>query len=242
MKAQHRHELQTNYLADRLGKIVSTMRSGTRSNSSVLAWVFVVLAVAAYAIWQYSAIAGQNERSEQWMSLSGALRDLNSGDRSLANLADAPIGTIPGRTARFEYARKELQSGQTDLHSLAGQTEAVKKIQHAQKLYEELSQICVDSPLLTQEALMAIATAEESLVGIPDPDHSGKTYGDLDRALQYYNKLVKDFPDSPLGKDAARRVADIQANRAKVEEFYAKVNQLSGTKPKFDFEKDLKNP
>jgi hypothetical protein len=242
MKGQHRHELQTNFLADRVGRFLEAMKSGGRSNKSLLAWVFVLLTVGTYAIWQYTATAGQNERSEQWLELSTSLRDLSGGEKSLATLADSATGTIPGRTARFEVARMELQLGQQNLRSAVNRTDAVKNIQLAQKRYDELSKICVDNPLLTQEALMGVASAEESLIGVPDPDQPDKICGSLDRAVQYYQRLVKDFPESPLGKAAAKRIEDITANRQKVEEFYAKLNEMSGSKPKLDLDRpsDLK--
>jgi hypothetical protein len=317
MKAQKRHELHTNFLADRLGRILQSMKGGNRSTASVLGWTFLILALATYALWQYSEWASQGRRSEQWMVLSGAVHDFREGNEKLSKLAVSQRGTIPGRTARFEVARLDLQQGEEELR--LSRSEGIKNLVEARKLYKELSGECVDCPILAQEALMGIAKAEESLIGISypidqkefltnlpqarleslskiyrnrpigkaaasalneirnakdaskksgesketDPSLKGfvddaidsannpvgmaassllddifdenfhnKSLGSLDRALEYYGRLVRDFPQSPLGEAAAKRVDEITSNRKNIEDFYAELNQLAVSKPK----------
>jgi hypothetical protein len=231
MKAKHRHELHTNWLADHVGRFIESLKGGSQAQASVLVWVFAILALATYALWQYSATAGQSERSAQWVALGDAVRDFASGDTRLDELAKTGKGTLPGRGARFEVARLALQFGQENLRSFR-RADATKKLLKARSDYEELSRECVDNPGLLQEALMGVATAEESLIGVADPDDPEKICGNLDRAVGYYSKLADDFPDSPLGKKARERLDYISANRPKVEEFYAAMNRLAAPKAK----------
>src|SRR5262245_11523613 len=54
MKAQHRRELHTNLLADRMGRLVRNVQSAPKSTSIIL-WSFVVLAAGTFIIWEYAA-------------------------------------------------------------------------------------------------------------------------------------------------------------------------------------------
>jgi hypothetical protein len=307
MKAKHRHELHTNLLADRAWRLYQSLKGGPKANTSILAWVLILLALATCGLWYYSALASHSERSQQWLALGEATRDFRSGEAKLTDLAESAKGTIPGRTARFEIARRELQFGEENLRSVFNRPEAIKKLVEARKLYQELSKECLDSPLLTQEALMAVAKVEESLIGIfypinqkeflkdlkqseldklikiyskrpvskaaqrvlteigvsneqknldpvlktfvdlaitaPDspsgkaaatilddvfdPDFRDKSLGSLDRAIQDYERLVKDFPESPLAEAAAKRLEAVRSDGEKVQEFYQELKDLS---------------
>src|SRR5438876_4770709 len=148
MKAKHRHELHTNLLADRLGRLLQSMRGGTRSSASLLTWAFVVLAVATYALWQYSATAGQSERSGQWITLADAVRDPAQGEAALIGMAGSATGTIPGRSARFEVARLKQQIGNESLCARGDpdkKKNAIIQLVEARDLYQQLSKECVDS-------------------------------------------------------------------------------------------------
>src|SRR5438270_731981 len=52
MKAAHRKVLETNALADRMGRLLDNVKSGPKS-ASVVAWIFVILALVLFAAWQY---------------------------------------------------------------------------------------------------------------------------------------------------------------------------------------------
>src|SRR5467141_1199458 len=101
MKADKRHQLQRNALADGVGRLVQGMRSSPTSRST-LAWVFVVLAVAAVVIWQYSAHAMQAQYSALWTDVNVASHDAVNGREKLLQVGDENRGTFPARSARFE--------------------------------------------------------------------------------------------------------------------------------------------
>ncbi len=228
MKREHRKELHTNVLADRMGRLLQGMKSAPQSSS--LIWVFLLLTLLTHASWQFYASTTRSNRSGLWVQLDEATRDPEDASLRLAAFANKNQGSIPGRTARFELARIRLQEGQENLTSFH-RSAAVNSIIDARKLYEKLATECPDSPLLAQEALMGVAKAEESLVGIMDPDKEPpESYGSLERALEFYHRLASKYPNSVLGQAAAKRADELEEEQtlAKVQAFYDELNKLAG--------------
>jgi tetratricopeptide (TPR) repeat protein len=170
MRAEHRKELQTNILADRMGRLVQGMKSGPQANSAAV-WFLGLLALGTLVAWYYTGKT-QAGRSALWVELDG-----NTNVRQLVNLADTEAGTFPGRMARFQAARLLLQQGLQGLYS-ENRTQELKNIQEAGKSFEALAAECDDDPLLAQDALLGAAKAEE-------------TRGHFDRALDFYVKAVQ---------------------------------------------------
>src|SRR5438309_3502811 len=110
MKAEHRHQLQTNALADRMGRLLKGVRSAPKSTSTLI-WVFVLLAFATFAVWQYAASTTLSERSALWASVDEATHDPAGGAGRLQTIETRNPGTLPARTARFALARSNLQLG-----------------------------------------------------------------------------------------------------------------------------------
>jgi hypothetical protein len=235
MKAEKRHQLHTNILADRMGRLLQGMKTAPTS-TSILVWVFVVLAGATFAVWQFASSMTQSNSSELWTKVDAATHELNEfkAAQDLKELGDDNRGSIAGRAALFQLARKKFQDAQANLSSF-DRAKAIDKMNEARTLYEGLAGECVDAPLLAQEALMMVAAADESLVGITTPDDP-KT--DLQRALESYEKLAKKFPGSIRGEQAAARVQELKAasERAEegklsdIEQFYAELNRRSATR------------
>jgi hypothetical protein len=228
MKAEKRHQLQTNVLADHMGRFVQTMKTAPTS-TSVLVWVFTILVLVTFAVWQIASSVTRASNSDLWTEVDAATRDFANGPETLKKLADENRGTIAGRTARFQLSRRKLQDGQAGLSSF-DPLGAIEKMHDARKLYQELAGECVDMPLLAQEALMMVAVVDESLVGITTPDDPR---ADLQHALKSYEKLAKEFPDSILGEKAAARAEELRAaiergeeeKPSDIEKFYAEQSQ-----------------
>src|SRR4051812_21127129 len=100
MKAEHRHQLHTNALADRMGRLVKGMRSTPRS-TSVFVWTFVLLALVTFAAWQIYARTTQNSRSSLWVTVDESTHKAEAGLAELDRLGREDWASIPGRTARF---------------------------------------------------------------------------------------------------------------------------------------------
>jgi hypothetical protein len=239
MKAEHRHQLHTNALADRVGQLLKGVRSAPKSTSTLI-WVFVLLALGTVAVWQYAAKATVSERSALWTDVDLAARDVGAGPVALHAIEIRNHGTLPARAAQFLLARWNLQQG---LGSLVGddRVRALPLLSDARKLYGELAPQCVDVPLLAQEALLGRATAEESLAGIVEPaettgtsatDGSEQTKeekraGSLNKALEYYEELAKRYPDTIAGKEAEKRAQQLQqrTSRSEIEQLYDEANK-----------------
>jgi hypothetical protein len=239
MIAQHRRELHTNLLADRMGRLVRNVQSAPKSTSIIL-WSFVVLAAGTFIIWEYAARSSQGSSSALWARVDIALHSpqegtgqLDNAAKQLDNVAKENPGTIPGRAARFEMARLQFERGQTNLTSFDDirRTAAAASLKHAQALYQQLAKECADAPLLAQEAMMGRAKAEEALVSVSNTEKPDEKLGDLDRALEYYRALAGKYPESILGQQAKAHIKELEDNRSKVESFYVELNELVPLKP-----------
>ncbi len=109
MKAEHRKELQTNSLADHLGRWIQGLRHGLKSKptpSTFVIIVFVFLALVVFVGWRYYSSSQQRERSQLWLELDQA-----RSPADVEEIADKHAKTTPGQVAQFERARVLLQKG-----------------------------------------------------------------------------------------------------------------------------------
>jgi tetratricopeptide (TPR) repeat protein len=221
MKAEHRHELKTNALADMMSRALHTLKTGPSRHGLFTIGVIVVvvvLALGGYLWWKDR----KNARSALWVKVDGAERrlDLAANEdevegavKEFEQIASANPGTLPGRVMRFDRARTLLRWGLEHLYS-PERDRALKQIKEARDIYAKLE---ADTgrdkePILVQEAMMSVARADESL-------------GDLDAALKGYTKLANAYPKSVLGKAAKERADYLgdENNRKQVQELYDKL-------------------
>ncbi|HEV3203976.1 MAG TPA: tetratricopeptide repeat protein [Gemmataceae bacterium] len=232
MKAEHRKELHTNLLADRMGRLIKNVKSGSRSTSATT-WAIVGIGLATIVGW-YIANLFKEKQTSPWVQLEttpdvgslgneGFLQTIRNYNQIIQ---DYP-GTTAARTARFQKARLMLQKGLTTYYSTNTHGQALDDLEKARELYKELVPECKNLAFLEEEAILGLAMAEESLVGIPKKD-GDESRGNLDEALKWYEKLVKDYPDSFQGQRAKKRLEDIKDNRPQIEGLLAELNKLSG--------------
>ncbi|MBY0522576.1 MAG: hypothetical protein K2R98_04235 [Gemmataceae bacterium] len=225
MKAEHRKELETNVLADRMGRMVDTFKHGPQNPKT---WWYALAAavVIGGGIWAIVYFTGQNREksSALWTKLEniGQNTDFNQTIKELDELATSNAGTIPARTANFEEARLLLSRGMENLGSLDQHPSALDELERARTLYEQQEPKVKDTPLLQQEAMMGAAKAEESLIG------SGR--GTIERAQELYQKLADAYPDTFQGEAAKKRIAELKSKRQQVLDFYTKLNQRASKK------------
>lgn len=222
MKAEHRKELQTNTLADYLGRAIESLKSG--HTLTIVVAVIVVLLLASW-LWSRFRTSSRSGDAMLWTKL-----DVAGNDEQLEQLADANPGTTQARTARFEVARSLIQRGTEKLGNSAQHDEGIKELIKARQLYRELAPLCRAEPMLQQEAMMGVAKAEESLIAAPDPNDPKKTAGNLDKAVGYYEELANKFPDSFHGKNARQRAGELKNNKQQIESFYAELNKQAAKK------------
>jgi tetratricopeptide (TPR) repeat protein len=204
MKAEQRKEFAKNDLAAGLEKLVAGVTEGPSKNQVMyvtIAIVAVALVVTMAYTWIYFANQSKTAESERWAELDRLItaNAYSASPEELQRFADDKknTGTPQARLARFQLARYWMQSDR-DLASLSRdrRADALSNVQKARKQYVKLIDESSDAPALAQEALMGAAKGSETL-------------GDLDQARKYYEKLVKDHPQSVYGKDAAKRLERI---------------------------------
>lgn len=223
MKAEHRKELQTNLLADRLGKLVQNMKSGP-SQPALIAGGVVVLVIAVIVAWVLISRNASKTKAQQWVAIDNAttLEDLDK-------IIQENPGSLPARDARFLKARKLMQEGQAHLYTRdfdfsptltsranlpMGRKEALQSIEEAGQLYQKLAEDCKDSPVLTQEALMGRAT-------------SCLIRGEYQDALAVYRECAKRYPKSAQGEKAAKMADELEKNPAGIKEFQNRLADLA---------------
>jgi tetratricopeptide (TPR) repeat protein len=196
MKAEHRKELKTNALADSLGRALQTMKEGP-SQRTLLWAVVIVVVVVLFLVWRWVKSSSEESDSRLWMRLENLY---TPGE--VQTFADEAKGTTQARVARFQLARLRVRNGVQTLGG-ASKDEGRQALQEGAQAYEALIEETRDLPVMQQEALMGAAKAYESL-------------GNLDKAQAHYQKLKQEYPDTPLGKDAAQqleRLKDEAANK-----------------------------
>lgn len=232
MKAEHRKELHTNLLADRLGKLVQGVKAGP-SSSSLVIWIGLGLIVVTFIVWRVYSTKAMEDRSGMWVRMDEALHDETGMQGKLRDLAANHRRTLPGRIARFQIARRNLQDGVRMLPSEMLRDEAVKKLEGARTEYAELAGETGDDAVLGAEALMGRARAEEALAGVPQAEDPKQGRGDLKAALDAYRAVEKKFPNSAEAQTAKERIK-IYEDEKKFEalkSFYEKLRDEFGKKP-----------
>jgi tetratricopeptide (TPR) repeat protein len=212
MKADHRKELKSNVLSEYLEKFYESLKAGPQSKSTT-AWVLLAVAVGVVAAWFYF----RHTAPLPWTDLQ------NTDDTKLQTLAEKYRGTPLARVARFQQARDLLARGQLAL--AAEPKRAVEDLDRASSLYQDLAIDCNDDPILRDEALLGVATAEEAR-------------GNLEQAKEYYEKLAKAAPKSDWGKMADDRAKDLanelQAGSGPEIDFYKRFQQQLAKRPALD--------
>ncbi len=212
MKTEHRKELETNVLADRLGRFLEGVKEGPSRTTWLILGV-AALAVILILVWRYATQSAEATSAARWARLD-SLANANELEDFIKNADNK--GTPQLRTARFEMARLALADGLREFGKPLRRTNAISQLKQAAELYEKLADESSDIPLLQEEALLGAARANESR-------------GDLTKAKTYYERLVKEHGKSFLAKEAEANLARIN-NESNTEDLKALADLLTQTK------------
>ncbi|MCI0465186.1 MAG: hypothetical protein L0Z62_50330 [Gemmataceae bacterium] len=230
MKAEHRKELQTNALADRMGRFIQRMKTRP-SRGSVLTVFLILLVVAAIIFFFWVRGRSGTRDAKRWVEFD-RLRDSEEKWRELgSDYSQLPVG----RASRFQLAWAYLwDGGIRDL--MRSPFQASKNIQQAREWYAKLAEECKDDPVWGAEALYNQAVAEEALAAVsvdrlvPTEPFAPSPEKHLDAALELYKEVATTYKDSAHGKDAQKRadeLADKEGARLRISDFYQGLsNQL----------------
>lgn len=171
MKTERRHELQTNELADWLGRTIELIEANYRAVLGVLVAVVVVVGAALYLRSESTS-----RRSEGWDRFFQAQASQDFvGD--MLSVSENYDGTSAGAWAKLIVADSQLIQATDQLFQ--NRADANDKLRRALTGYQEVadSSIAERDPLLQQRAILGMARSYESL-------------NQLDKARDEYKKLT----------------------------------------------------
>ena len=189
MKRERRHELQDNALADWLGSQIEQVKPY---------WQVIVGTILA-AVVVYFGLSWYGSRNQQ----EAALAWTEYFDALAQNDGEA-LSDIAVRNADSNVGLWAMQS-QGDIHLITGapalfrdRDQARDELTKARTVYTNLLGQLGDrsDPLLRQRAMYGLAQSHEGLDSIV-------------KAVQQYEELAKEFPDSPFGKPAKRKQEEL---------------------------------
>lgn len=200
MKAGQRHQLQTNYLADQMGKLWQ----GSKSSSGMLWGVLLLVVALGIAYWWWTANSANRisiDWQTWWNDRSSPLAIQFMPDDELAKIADHYRSTAADHAAQLTLADQLYEKGYQTTFSESALA-AAKHFEKASAIYEALAPVASTQEVALR-ALVGAARCQESL-------------GEVDQARAFYQKVVDRYaaelkgPNGvvhPLVADAQQRVA-----------------------------------
>lgn len=193
MKAERRHKLHHNELADWIGEKLSDVQRHGRTITYVLLAAVVMLGV--YFYFRNASQARQTEAWTKYVALSS--RELLGEPGDFGDILKSQPGGAADLWASLRQANVALDRG---LELIYEQPDEAKKLlaggdNSALNLFDHVLNTVRD-PSLRQSAMLGRARTLETL-------------GQLDQAKAEYQRLVDAAPESTAGKMAAQRLASL---------------------------------
>ena len=224
MKTERRHELQHNELADRLALLIESAMPYGRVIGGV-----ALLVVVAVAIIAYRANSTATYNAAGWDDYYAAFNQ--GSEEKLTEVAKKYPGSPVAEWSKLIASDMLLGQGIEQLFTDKSQGKG--KLQDAADGYQSVL-LNATTPLVKQRALFGLARAYESR-------------GELPKAREQYEQLVKDFPDCAFSATAKARIKVLEGDDAK--QFYdwfasyeppkSSGASTPGSKPFFDLPSDI---
>ncbi len=211
MKAEHRKELETNVLADRMGRMVQNIKGGPQKRTVVFALLALVVVVAILLVVR-SRAENTADNSKMWMWVEdGWIRAEDGSYRFVDQLVKDHPDTTQAKVIKFHRAKFMLWDMGLKMmgHS---PTEAFNRIGTAKDRYNDLAEECKGDPVFEPEALFALAVIEETQT-LRNQDH-------LESAKIKYQDLAEKYPDSAFGKLAQKQADNLKNHPQDVLKLY----------------------
>lgn len=229
MKADHRKELQTNWLADSLGNALHQAKEGPSPKVYLYGGLAVLVVVLVGFFYWYSTRSKDSDalRWQQWNQVTQTTTSNLSEDEkkklleqyagkspdwverlhALEKFEADNAGTPQARLARFQQARMLLENTEAIASTLLTiqRRTTLTCIAKGRDLYERLSGESADVPALAEEALFNAGKANEDL-------------GDFDRAKKHYERLKKEYPKSLYGPAAEKALTRLSAEQDELDQ------------------------
>ena len=226
MKAEHRHELETNDLAAGAKALVQKVKTGQVVPPKVLAGVLAVALIGG--AWYYFAKSSRSAAATSWARFADLVR--TGGPTDLEEFAKINGTDTPGRLARLELARAKLGAdgiAKLAVKDVEQRSKAVASIEAARGELTTLADEFKGDKTLQTSCLLDAAEAELSLVGIAKTPGGSDFRGTVAGCVALLKQAADAIGgDTAAGQAIAKRMADLEANKAQVEEVGVKLNSL----------------
>ena len=185
MKAEKRHELQQNELADWLGEHIES----AKPYAGTIAFVAIGL-LAALGLWIYLSSAGNPASAAAWSDYASAFNDREPAV-ALAQLAEERPGTPAALWALQSVGDINLSQGSLQLFS--DREEAKRMLARSEDAYKKVEAAATADAMLRARARLGLAKLYE-------------TTNRPQEAKEMFELVVKEQKDSAIGKAAAEGV------------------------------------
>jgi tetratricopeptide (TPR) repeat protein len=188
MKAERRHELKHNELADWIGEMAAGLKPHA---NGVLIGLAILAAIVLGSVWYFSLETATASRA--WSQYFDAFSERDP-QKVLQTLATEQSGSKAAGWALLAAGDMDLGIGCERLYS--DRTEARKRLESAKEVY--LKAEAASDPMIKTRARLGLGKVYEALC---EPD----------KARDYYQKVADSEKDSAIGKAAAadaRRMKD----------------------------------
>jgi hypothetical protein len=199
MKSEHRHDLKTN----ELGRLAEQVRPVLDKYGTpiMIGLVVVILTVTGTIWWSNTSSAS---KSAGWTEMADALS--TGSAENFANVADKFAGTAIGDWARLNEAESHLQSG-IQL-SFTDRQSGISDLEQAGETFKKVLNNKQVLPEVRERAWFGYARSLEAMADF-----------DTDEAVDTYELLLQEFPESIYKELAEKRIAVLKTGEAK--QFYA---------------------
>lgn len=232
MKAEHRKELETNVLADKVGRMVQGMKTAPQKRL-VLYLILGAAVVLVLVFFLRSRRLRQEESAELW-------REFENGSFLHMQRVKSHENTTQAKAARFQEAWINLwDNGIKKLGLVTSPAhppgfEALIRLEESEREYEALAKESKGDPILHPEALFCLALIEETRMAVDRANWK--------KAVDAYEQVVKEYKDSSFGKLAQKRIESLsewqgdgdqkkRILRPEVEAFYDQMQKDLRLKP-----------
>lgn len=228
MKAERRHELATNVLADWLEAKIEALKPYSAAVSAT-ALLVVVLIIAGVALFQRRSA----NKAEAWSQYFSAIENQSPDEATdkLESVAAEHSGSQAALWSRLSLADGHLSNGVEELFK--DHAAARKALEQAQEQYQAVLEHAPRESLLAERATFGLAQTFESK-------------NELDPARKHYRELLDRWPNGAFSSLANARLNDLE--RKSTKDFYdwfakqstqtkIKTPGRPGEKPSFDLGK-----
>jgi hypothetical protein len=213
MKAEKRHELETNYLANWLGQMLK--KTQPYHNAVTWALVAVVVLLGCWVAWSKFT---QRGAASAWDEFYAAMATDNFVE--LERIAKENPGTPVAHWGLMVSADARLTNA--CMQVFADKASAAQDLRNAIEAYTTVIDQSRE-PRLRQRALFGRARAYETLSGTPQGT------GELPKAIADYERLVDSFPDGTYTAIASEQLKRLKSQDFKL--FYDKFAALAPKRP-----------